>query len=219
MSRGALVSGCAAIVAIAVVLVLGFVTTPSGPPIVSTDTLGPDGAEPIAQYLARADDSLSAVSGGSDELWALVSFRESIPVDRVRAAVGGLRVSEVMFRLPLPQVQTPLIVQKIGDGDAALAAAGGLAISQAQLWEPVGERPTAIRDATVRGLERGCACVVGVLVRGAVPQLHAARQHESVRAVEGLPADAVYRRFAVRPLLPEFGEFAVAGPDDGQVPQ
>lgn len=45
----------------------------------------------------------------------------------------------------------------------------------------------------------------------------ALRSTSAVRAVEALHADAVFGRFAIRPLLPEHAETVSPGPDDGAV--
>jgi hypothetical protein len=66
-------------------------------------------------------------------------------------------------------------------------------------------------------LASGCACVVGVVVRGPVPQLRTVADDDRVRAVQVLPADAG-ARFTVAPLLPEQTVGGAPVPDTAAVP-
>ena len=217
MSRGRAASLLAVVALVGLVLGLGITAPPPPPRGVATDALGPDGGEAIAESLARAQVSLAGPAEGG-QVWALVSFAPAISTAQVRAAVGEARVSQVLYRLSLDRVQTPLLVQQVADGDAALAAADDLAVVKAQTLPAADERQAAIAAATARGLAAHCACVVGVLVRADIDTLRAVSERADVRAVEALPADAVYGRFAVRPLLPEYLDVASVGPDDGDVP-
>ncbi|UOT01828.1 hypothetical protein MPY17_22890 [Rhodococcus opacus] len=201
---------------IAVTVVLGVLHPVRRAPV-STDTLGPDNGEVVADYLARADRSLDA-AGARREQWALVSFTRPVTTELVRDAASGTRVSQVLFRVPLDRVQTPLVPVSVAAGDAALARASVLAAGRAQAMTGETERQAQIAAVSAAELARNCACVIGVVVRGDHEALTALRSAPDVRAVEALGADAVAGRFAVRPLLPEQVEIVAPGPDDGIVP-
>ncbi|WP_112299720.1 hypothetical protein [Rhodococcus wratislaviensis] len=205
-----------AVVLIAVTVVLGVLHPVRRAPV-STDTLGPDNGEVVADYLARADRSLDAADGRREH-WALVSFTRPVTTEAVRDVASGIRVSQVLFRVPLDRVQTPLVSVPVAAGDAALARASALAAGRAQAVTGETERQAQIAAVSSAELARNCACVIGVVVRGDREALTALRSAPDVRAVEALGADAVAGRFAVRPLLPEQVEIVGPGPDDGIVP-
>ena len=87
---------------IAVTVVLGALHPVRRAPV-STDTLGPDNGEVVADYLARADRSLDAPDARREH-WALVSFARPVTTEVVRDAASGTRVSQVLFRVPLDRV-------------------------------------------------------------------------------------------------------------------
>ena len=201
---------------IALTVVLGVLHPVRRAPV-STDTLGPDNGEVVADYLALADRSLDAPDARREH-WALVSFTRPVTTEVVRDAASGTRVSQVLFRVPLDRVQTPLVPVSVAAGDAALARASVLAAGRAQAMTGETERQAQIAAVSSAELARNCACVIGVVVRGDHEALTALRSAPDVRAVEALGADAVAGRFAVRPLLPEQVEIVRPGPDDGIVP-
>ncbi|WP_024793118.1 hypothetical protein [Tomitella biformata] len=193
---------------LAAVLGLAFAlgaANPVAPQQVGTDALGPDPGEPAAQYLARAAESL-AVDGAASR-WALVSFDDGSTAAAAAAAVGQARVSQVQFWSLAAGAQSPLITVSTGaSDDPAGLLSGAQALAAAQLEADMsaavleGVRATAAAD-----LRAGCACVVGVLVRGASGELREIAERPGVRAVEALPADAVFGRFGLRALLPGAG--------------
>ncbi len=205
----------AAVVLVAVTVVLGVVNPVRRVPV-STDTLGPENGERVSDYLARSSRSLDQELRG--ERWALVSFETPVTTGVVRELALGVRVSQVMFRVPLERVQTPLIAVSVAAGDAALARASVLAAGRVPMKTGETDRQANISAVSAEELSRNCACVIGVVVRADLDQLTAMRSAPEVRVVEALSADAVFGRFAVRPLLPEQVEFVEPGPDDGFVP-
>lgn len=214
----------------AVVLVLG-ATNPPTPAAITTDRLGPDSGELVADYLARADESLEGPDG-EDVRWALVSFDsevttsqadttvQAVHTDTVNPGTGNpnTAISQVWFRVPIDRVQTPIVAVGVA-GAESIARSPGYAA--ARLYGTTGEwdRQGRIDAVSAYRLAQDCACVVGVTVRGPQSDLAALAAVPGVRAVEALPADAVYGRFAVRPLLPEQTVAVTPGPDDGDVPE
>lgn len=195
----------AVLAAVAAVLVLAFAlgaANPLPPRGVGTDALGPDSGESAEQYAARAAESLTGAD--ADPRWALVSFVDATTTADAAAVVGGVRISQAQFWSPAAGPQSPIVTVSTGaseDPAALLAAARQAAAGQlredssAAVLE--GKRAIAVQE-----LSGDCACVVSVLVRGTLDELRAIAAAPGVRAVEALPADARFGRFAVRTLLP-----------------
>jgi hypothetical protein len=205
----------AAVGLVALMVVLGQLIPPV-PSGVSTDRLGPERGEPVAEYLARAKDSLSSRDG--DEHWALVSFTEGLTPEQIPTRNGGLRIAQVIHQVPIPRVQTPIVAVQVPAGDAVAVASAGNAAWQLLAQHAPDERTARITAFAVARLRAGCACTVGLVVRGSLPRLRDLAAQNGIRAVQALPADAVSGRFAVVPLLPDQNDTVLPGPDDGPVP-
>ncbi|AKD98124.1 hypothetical protein [Rhodococcus erythropolis] len=214
----------AVVVGVAAVVGVGFANPVPTPPI-TTDTLGPDSGEAVPDYLDRARDSVASVDG---PVWALVSFTKALTVDEVitstssvqvpGAEVSGVRVSRVMFRVPIERVQTPLMSVPVPDNDEAVRRSPGVAATRLISLGGDTDRQQQVALASAKQLSAGCACAVGVLVRATPEGLEAIEHDSNVRAVEALPSDASPWLAAVRPLLPEYVDVVAPGPDDGPVP-
>ncbi|WP_328599047.1 hypothetical protein [Rhodococcus sp. (in: high G+C Gram-positive bacteria)] len=214
----------AVVVGVAAVVGVGFANPVPTPPI-RTDTLGPDSGEAVPDYLDRARDSVASVDG---PVWALVSFTKARTVDEVitstssvqvpGAEVSGVRVSRVMFRVPIERVQTPLMSVPVPDNDEAVRRSPGVAATRLVSLGGDTDRQQQVALASAKQLSAGCACAVGVLVRATPEGLEAIEHDSNVRAVEALPSDASPWLAAVRPLLPEYVDVVAPGPDDGPVP-
>ncbi|WP_373936712.1 hypothetical protein [Rhodococcus qingshengii] len=214
----------AVVVGVAAVVGAGFANPVPTPPI-TTDTLGPDSGEAVPDYLDRARDSVASVDG---PVWALVSFTKALTVDEVitstssvqvpGAEVSGVRVSRVMFRVPIERVQTPLMSVPVPDNDESVRRSPGVAATRLVSLGGDTDRQQQVALASAKQLSAGCACAVGVLVRATPEGLEAIEHDSNVRAVEALPSDASPWLAAVRPLLPEYVDVVAPGPDDGPVP-
>lgn len=214
----------AVVVGVAAVVGVGFANPVPTPPI-RTDTLGPDSGEAVPDYLDRARDSVASVDGPA---WALVSFTKALTVDEVitstssvqvpGAEVSGVRVSRVMFRVPIERVQTPLMSVPVPDNDESVRRSPGVAATRLVSLGGDTDRQQQVALASAKQLSAGCACAVGVLVRATPEGLEAIEHDSNVRAVEALPSDASPWLAAVRPLLPEYVDVVAPGPDDGPVP-
>ncbi|WP_330231964.1 hypothetical protein OHA40_05405 [Nocardia sp. NBC_00508] len=202
-----------AVALVALIVALG-VLNPPRQDGVSTDRLGPDQGEQVAEYLARARDSLAG--SDADQHWALVSFTEPVAPEQIPAHSSGMRIAEVLYRITLLRVQTPLVAVPVPEGI-------GAAVDSAQyaawlLPRPTNDRAARIVAVSAERLRAGCACVVGLVVRGPLAELRNLAARNGIRAVQALPADAVAGSFAVVPLLPEYRDVVLPGPDDGPVP-
>ncbi|WP_245545769.1 hypothetical protein [Nocardia higoensis] len=186
---------------------------------VRTDRLGPENAERVSDYLARAANSLNGTD--SDEHWALLSFTEPLPPDQLTAHTGGLRIGQVLYQVPLPRVRTPLTTIPVPANETAVrnsaSAAAGL-MRSASTGDLADERYRRILEVSANRLEAGCACAVAVVVRGPLDRLRQLSADPAIRAVQALPADAVAGHYGVAPLLPEHTDAVLPGPDDGPVP-
>ncbi|WP_239476510.1 hypothetical protein [Nocardia arizonensis] len=224
LTRGiprALGFGIAAVAIVVCAAVLGALNPPV-PSGISTDRLGPETGEPVADYLARARESLEGADTGDH--WALVSFTEEIPAARITDMAGGLRVAQAVYRVPVPDVRTPIVAVQLPAGDAvaresATAAAWQLTADLEQTTVTADDRYRRTLTVSIHRLRAGCACAVGLVVRGAPPRLRTLATAPGIRAVQALPADAVAGSFAVVPLLPSQRTLALPDPDTAPVPE
>lgn len=200
--------------ALVLAVLLAGVLNPVRPASVRTDTLGPDNGEQVSDYLGRAESSL--IELGPEPSWALVSFVEPVDVAAIAALPGDPRVAQVLFRVPIDRVQTPLVTVAVSAHPEALRRAPIVAAGRLRGPAAGGDRAARIAAVSADRLAADCACAVGIVVRGTGDQLREAATVPRVRAVEALPPDAVAGRFSVRPLLPEHIDTVAPGPDDGQ---
>ncbi|MGH3888248.1 MAG: hypothetical protein ACRDSZ_17065, partial [Pseudonocardiaceae bacterium] len=80
-------------------------------PVAGVQRLGPEGGEPVADYLRRAATSLPAAQSGS--VWALVQLQDYLKPEPAAELTQGVRLSRVVLRVPLPRVQTALITRDL----------------------------------------------------------------------------------------------------------
>ncbi|OZD75044.1 hypothetical protein CH273_26680 [Rhodococcus sp. 05-339-2] len=184
--------------------------------IVSTDRLGPDSGEQVTEYLARAEESLR--SDTTEPRWGSVSFDRELTAEQVRTVADGVRISQVLVRVPLDRVQTPILTVGVPGSERSVLNSTARAASLAAASFGVGDRQAQIAAVSQRRLLDGCACVVTVVVRGTPAELTELAGRPDVRAVQALPPDAVSGKFAVEPLLPEYVDVVGPLPDDGLVP-
>lgn len=212
----------AATVALAAVVVSLGAANPPQPGRVGTDALGPESGELVASYLERADASLVDASltdaGEAEPRWALVSFEAPVTTSGLLDVAGDVRVSQVLFRVPVERVQTPIVAVPVPDNDVAVRRAPSVAAARLQAGIVGHDRSSRVAAYSADRLSADCACVVGATVRGSLDQLRALAAVPGVRTVEALPGDAVGGAFSVNPLLPTQTTAVVPGPDDGPVP-
>ncbi len=195
---------------------------------VDTDRLGPDNGEYVAEYVDRAAMSVKKSLEDNDLHWGLVSFDSAVSSAQSWGLVDGIRISQVLLRVPLDRVQTAVITVGVSGSELSVAESESVAASRLQVsmgrasMGPAsmgqGDRQSQIDAASASALSAGCDCVVGLIVRAPAAALATIAGRPGVRAVEALPADAVAGRFAVRALLPDFVDVVGPLPDDGPVP-
>lgn len=213
LRRGVAEAGVLIVVALVLSALLG-AANPVPRLGVSTDRLGPDNGEPVADYIARAE--LSVADAVSDALprWALVSFVSSVSSQQSFDVAGTVRVAQVLLRVPTEGVQTPVIA--VGVPGTRESVLGSPDVAATRLRGGDGQSRTDA--ASVMSLAAGCDCVVGLVVRAPGDDLRSISANPLVRAVEALPSDAIGGRFAVRSLLPDHVD--VVGPlaENGPIP-
>ncbi|MFI8565040.1 hypothetical protein ACIGGF_00555 [Rhodococcus sp. NPDC078407] len=213
-------SGVVGVVIVAALMVGGLAVVghlnPQRQPGIATDRLGPDRGEQVSDYLARAEASLR--TDDTEPRWGSVSFDRELTAEQAYAAASGVRISQVLFRVPLDRVQTPILTVGVPGSERSVLNSTARAASQAQEYSGAGERQMRISAVAQRRLLAGCACVATLVVRGTAAELSEVAGRAEVRAVEALPPDAVSGKFAVEPLLPEYVDVVGPLPDDGQVP-
>jgi len=188
------------------------------PPLPGVERLGPEPGEPVAGYLARAATSLPA--RGTGPAWALVQLEDHLDAATAAALTQDVRLSRVVLRVPLPRVQTALLIRPVagqrpaGEIAAAMRAAAG---DRQAVAAPTG-RAGQVADAEARRLRAGCSCVVALLVRGDHAALERLATRGQVRAVHAARVGTPPQGLALAPLLPEQREVAGPVPDDGPVP-
>lgn len=192
---------------------------------------------PLESYIAESASSLDGMTDDAPR-WALVALEQPLPAGEVGDWFGGLagsdvagsdvsaslpvRVSQVHFRVPFERVSVPILAVDVPADPSVIAATPIAAASRwAESIEWAGdiatERALLTYDLGRDRLVAGCACVIALTVRAEPDHLRPLAADPRVRAVEALPADAVYGHFAVSAPIP--GQ-DVAGPlpDDGPLP-
>lgn len=185
-------------------------------PSVGTDRLGPDSGEQVAEYLARAEASLR--SGPDEPRWGSVSFDRELTAEQAYAVADGVRISQVLLRVPLDRVQTPILTVGVPGSERSVLNSTARAARLATESFGAGDRQAQIAAVSQQRLLDGCACVVTVVVRGTPAELTELAGRADVRAVQALAPDAVSGKFAVEPLLPAYVDVVEPLPDDGPVP-
>ncbi|MGZ8180204.1 hypothetical protein ACXVUM_19970 [Williamsia sp. SKLECPSW1] len=193
---------------------------------VDTDRLGPDTGQSVEAYRSAAAAGLASATGTR---WALVSLREALDDPAARSLVAGTDAGQVALHVPLADVATPTAVVPVTpdplswetarilaigllDGSASPGAGTGGIVGQD------GARGDAVARVVASRLRAGCACVVGIVVRGPVARLRTLAADPRVRVVQVLPAGAAGGRFTVVPLLPGQTVGGAPLPDTAPVP-
>lgn len=235
------IAGVGVVIVLALVAVLTALRTelPRSPGVMS-DALGPENGEVVDDYLARAasslgDDDEDPAAGADDHRWALVSADRAWTVPEAAAVVRGLpRVSGLYAQVPVEGVAMPVTgvtlaepvagesgrepVFDRGLRDVVERLDGDLPVGPGAQAPPDADRAAATAALTVSRIRSGAPAIIGLLARGTPAQLRSVAGQPWVRAVEALPADAVWERFAVRPLQPQQVDAAFPLPDDAPVP-
>ncbi|MCT1433407.1 hypothetical protein [Dietzia maris] len=181
------------------------------------------------------DDDKALASDPDARRWALVTagwawtVPEAVGVVRELPRVSGLYVQVPVDGVAMPVTGVTLAEPVAGESGREPVFHRGLeqVTRRLEAGPPTGpgvpQPPDAGRAAataalTVSRIRAGEPAIIGLLARGTTEQLRAVADQPWVRAVEALPPDAVWERFAVRPLQPQQVDAAFPLPDDGPVP-
>ncbi|GAA2894698.1 hypothetical protein GCM10010472_61620 [Pseudonocardia halophobica] len=181
--------------------------------------LGPDPGEAVPDYLAQLPATLPAPG---ERAPALVQLDRELTTDAAAALAGSASPAEVVFRVPIPRVQTALRFEILPAAapvaaalDTARQRAGHAAEADASRLT---DRPAAVARAEAAAYAGPCACVVALVVSADRAGLEALAGTPGVRAVEAAPVGVTLPELALSPLLPEQTTAATPLPDDGPVP-
>ncbi|WP_028462833.1 hypothetical protein [Nocardia sp. 348MFTsu5.1] len=194
------------------------VVNPVPKPPVTGDVLGPENSEPVADYLARAEKSLS---GPDTDRWALISLRQAQSLDdgwALTATQPSMLLSQNIFNVPIERVQTPSVRAATGNTEDSFHWSQQIAAQQVTSRSDATERARQVGAVAAARLRAGCECLIGLVVRDRLSVLRQIAAEPGVRAVEALPDDAAAGLFAVIPLQPSMVTIVEPLPDDGPVP-
>jgi hypothetical protein len=218
-SRAAVLVSCAVLVLLAA-WYAGARHAPSGPTSApGTVRLGPEAGEEVAGYLARVPATLPPDGVRAP---ALVQLTDEATPSGALAAVAGATPVTVVFRVPLPRVQTALRFVDLEPGVPVQTALGNARVRAGQAAAAEASRagrPGAVAAAEAAALDRAdCRCVLALVVDGDRAALTTIAGRGPVRAVEAAPPGTTAAELALAPLLPEQATRADPPPDDGPVP-
>lgn len=167
--------------------------------------------EALRWALLSADQAWTAADADAvgRDLPRISGLTVQVPVDGVAMPVTEVALAEPVAGEESREAVFDRGLQRVADGLGAGAPTS---------TEPGADRAAAAAALTASRIRSGAPSIIGLLVRGTPAQLRAAAEVPGVRAVEALPADAVWGRFAVRPLQPQQIETAAPLPDSGPVP-
>ena len=192
--------------------------------LVTDGRAGPDGGGAAASNHDNDDDDTAPDPDAPR--WALVSAVAPWSVAEAEAVARELpRVSGLYVQVPVEGVAMPVTGATLAEPVAGEDGREGVferalerVVDELDAGRSTGDRGAATAALTVSRVRDGDPAIIGVVVRGTAGQLREVAGHPGVRAVEALPPDAVWGRFAVRPLLPQQTEVATPLPDRAPVP-
>lgn len=187
--------------------------------------------EPLALYVNNSKAELTSLvrpvapaASQPAEVYALVTLRDYYAPDRLTPVIGGVSLSQVYARVPLPNLETEIV--KIGAyrlpddvaaGMEAVAARKSTEAAQYQdllttLLDSTGAervlRQTYLAGAQIAAAESAayqshCACVYAAVVRATPAALDEIASRPEVRAVDPAPEVNRLDRAVFLPPLPD----------------
>lgn len=167
---------------ILLIAALSFNDRTAKPMAINGDMLGQETAEPLAQYVARAGESLEMAPAG-EEVFALVTFS---------AQLGATRAAEVLSEVDRVNAMVMLSAAPMGLPEPIAGETRGDVFSR-QL-EQIQRSLDGIGDI------QAPTEINGVIVRDEGEDLRALAEDPDVLSVEALPVDAGWGHFGVRPV-------------------
>jgi hypothetical protein len=173
---------------------------------------------------SRAELASLARATPSIETYALVALSEYVSPARLTPIVRGTSLSEVLARVPLPDMQTEIVrlpAQRLpADAEAGMAAAADKKDREARNYRARGagvagdgqaerelrrlyETGAAVAQAEASAFRANCACLYAAVVRGTPAALGEITRRVGVRAVDPAPEVQRLERAVFLPPLPE----------------
>lgn len=232
--RVAYVVGAGVVIILALALLLQVLRVePGRQPGINSDALGPENGEPVGDYLSAAADTLEGEGGAAaddDPRWALITLeRAASPEEASRLAEPLERVSRVVVQTPREGLAMPVMWKDVAEpaSEPRRDRSGTFGVTLERLAhgtelaaeEGEASRSSSLALLSVGDIERGRPAIIGLVAWSGPGELREVAGADAVRAVEALPADAIWNRFAVRPLLPQQTGVVAPLPDHGALPE
>ena len=202
---------------------------PAGDPTVGdTVRVGVVQGQSIPAYVAASRTELASMVAapptGAEETYALVTLRAYLAPNRLTPVLGGVAVSQVYARVPLPDTQTEIVripayrvpadveagmdavatrkEQEAADYRRLAAKLPGQTEAEGELrTRYAGNAEVAAKEATA--YREHCSCVYGAVVRATPAALDQIATRPEVRAVDPAPEVRRLDRAVFLPPLPE----------------
>lgn len=185
--------------------------------------VGVTDGESIPKYVQSSRSELASLAA-DQETYALVTLSAYLAPDRLKPILGGIAVSEVYGRVPLPETQTQIVkipALRIPDDVTAgmtivadrkdAEAAEYRDLSRQLIGDSARERElrqvydsgAAVAVAEAEAYRDGCSCVYAAVVRATPSALDRVFERPEVRAVDAAPEVRRLDRAVFLPPLPE----------------
>lgn len=204
----------------------------------SDNQVGPQLGDNVEAYLSSTREVLAERLGGSaaDTLtWSVVSFERYLSVPQLVAITADMQTygQFVVFRVPptsrevqsdtetvavrnpakdLPAIFAATVRAKLEEAASAESTAATAENDPAQQADYIARARQLRAEAAI--LQRGCACIYGVIVKARPTELALVAARDGVRAVDLGPAGAAYDELTFRVLMPE-ERVTVTGGNEG----
>jgi hypothetical protein len=185
--------------------------------------VGVTDGESIPQYVRSSRDELAKLTEG-EETYALVTLSAYLAPERLKPILGGIAVSQVFGRVPLPDTQTQIVripaLRVPDDVTAGMAVVADRKDVEAAEYHQLSQQLTgnsarerelrqvydsgaAVAVAEAEAYRGGCSCVYAAVVRATPQALDRVFERPEVRAVDAAPEVRRLDRAVFLPPLPE----------------
>ncbi|GLI01153.1 hypothetical protein [Phytohabitans aurantiacus] len=185
--------------------------------------VGVTDGESIPQYV-RSSRSELATLAADQETYALVTLSAYLAPERLKPILGGISVSQVFGRVPLPGAQTQIVripaLRVPDDVTAGMVIVADRKNAEATEYREMSSKLTGdsarerelrqvydsgaeVAIAEAEAYRGGCSCVYAAVVRATPPALDRVFERPEVRAVDAAPEVRRLDRAVFLPPLPE----------------
>lgn len=235
---GAAVLSCAAVLVTAVWATGG--PTGGAPLLGGVTRVGVVQGQSVPGYVESSRGELAALvtgpTGPDSETYALVTLAAYLAPDRLAPALGGVSVSEVFARVPLPDAQTRIVrIPALRMPDDVVAGMAQVAADKDRVSRDYRSRAAAVTGtgqeerelraiydtgarvaaAEATAYRSHCSCLYAAVVRATPVDLQRVASRPGVRAVDPAPEVTRLDRAVFTPPLPEQTDVVATLPDGG----